>query len=58
MEFQSIIDMHTDALESISLIICPIDKLDPNDMTILPGPGKELKITKEKRDCSTHIWLA
>jgi hypothetical protein len=24
-----------------------MDKLDPMDMTICPGPGKELKITKE-----------
>jgi hypothetical protein len=45
--FQSIFDMRTDALESRSLIRGLMDKLDPNDMTIRLGPGKELKITKE-----------
>jgi hypothetical protein len=45
--FSSIFDLRTDALESRSLIRWLMDKLDPHDMTILPGAGKELKITKE-----------
>jgi hypothetical protein len=45
--FQSIFDLRTDALESRSLIRWLMDKLDPDDMTIRPGAGKELKITKE-----------
>jgi hypothetical protein len=45
--FQSIFDLRTDALESRSLIRWLMDKLDPEDMTIHPGAGKELKITKE-----------
>jgi hypothetical protein len=45
--FQSIFDFRTDALESRSLIRWLMDKLDLNDMTIRPGAGKELKITKE-----------
>jgi hypothetical protein len=44
---QSLFDLHTDALESRSLIRWLMDKLDPDDMTIRPGAGKELKITKE-----------
>jgi hypothetical protein len=45
--FQSIFDLHTDALESRSLIRWLMDKLDPEDVTIRPGARKELKITKE-----------
>jgi hypothetical protein len=45
--FSSIFDLRTDALESRSLIRWLMDKLDPHDMTIRPGAGKELKITKE-----------
>jgi hypothetical protein len=45
--FQSIFDLCTDVLESRSLIRWLMDKLDPDDMTIRPGAGKELKITKE-----------
>jgi hypothetical protein len=45
--FSSIFDLRTDALESISLIRWLMDKLDPHDMTIRPGAGKELEITKE-----------
>jgi hypothetical protein len=45
--FQSIFDLRTDVLESRSLIRWLMDKLDPDDMTIRPGAGKELKITKE-----------
>jgi hypothetical protein len=45
--FSSIFDLRTDALESRSLIRWLMHKLDPHDMTIHPGAGKELKITKE-----------
>jgi hypothetical protein len=45
--FSSIFDLRTDVLESRSLIRWLMDKLDPDDMTIRPGAGKELKITKE-----------
>jgi hypothetical protein len=45
--FQSIFDLCTDALERRSLIRWLMDKLDPDDMTIRLGAGKELKITKE-----------
>jgi hypothetical protein len=45
--FQSIFDLRTNALESRSLIRWLMDKLDPDDMTIHSGAGKELKITKE-----------
>ena len=44
---QSIFNLHTDALESRSLIRLLMDKMDLDDMTIRPGAGKELKITKE-----------
>jgi hypothetical protein len=45
--FQSIFNLRTNALESKSLIRWLMDKLDSDDMTIRPGAGKELKITKE-----------
>jgi hypothetical protein len=45
--FRSIFDLCTDALKSRSLIRWLMDKLDPYDMTVRPGAGKELKITKE-----------
>jgi hypothetical protein len=43
----SIFDLRNDTLESRSLIRRLMDKLDPHDMTIRPGAGKELKITKD-----------
>ena len=42
-----ILDMTLDAIGSRSHLCWLMDKLDPKDMTIRPGPGKELKITKE-----------
>jgi hypothetical protein len=45
--FSSIFDLRTDVLKSRSLIRWLMDKLDPHDMTIRPGAGKELKITKD-----------
>jgi hypothetical protein len=45
--FQSILQMSTDGLAVGSLMNWLMDKLDPVYMTIRPGPGKELKITKE-----------
>jgi hypothetical protein len=39
--------MSTDGLAVGSLLNWLMDKLDPVDMTIRPGIGKELKITKE-----------
>jgi hypothetical protein len=47
LRFQSIFDLRTDALESRTLIRWLMDKLDPDDITIRLGAGKELKITKE-----------
>jgi hypothetical protein len=51
--FSSIFGLRTDALESRSLIRWLMDKLDPHDMTIRPGAGKELKITKD----TVHLIL-
>lgn len=45
--FESILHTRTDALERRLLIRWLMDKIDQVDMTIRPGPGKELKITKE-----------
>ncbi|WVZ63321.1 hypothetical protein U9M48_012962, partial [Paspalum notatum var. saurae] len=45
--FSDILDMTLDAIGSRSHLCWLMDKLDPKDMTIRPGPGKELKITKE-----------
>ncbi|WVZ52977.1 hypothetical protein U9M48_003974 [Paspalum notatum var. saurae] len=45
--FFDILDMTLDATGSQSHLYWLMDKLDPKDMTIRPGPGKELKITKE-----------
>eukprot|EP00267_Zea_mays_P054685 XP_020407941.1 uncharacterized protein LOC109945956 [Zea mays] len=45
--FSTILDMTVDALCSRSHLQWLMDKLDPKDMTIHPGPGKELKITKD-----------
>ena len=45
--FSTILDMTVDALCSRSHLQWLMDKLDPKDMTIRPGPGKELKITKD-----------
>jgi hypothetical protein len=45
--FQSILQMSTDGLVVGSLMNWLMDKVDPVDMTIRPGPGKELKITKK-----------
>ncbi|WVZ89451.1 hypothetical protein U9M48_035858 [Paspalum notatum var. saurae] len=45
--FTDILDMTLDAIGSRSHLCWLMDKLDPKDMTIRPGPGKELKITKE-----------
>ncbi|WVZ63825.1 hypothetical protein U9M48_013426 [Paspalum notatum var. saurae] len=42
-----ILDMTLDAIGSRSHLCWLMDKLDPKDMTIRLGPGKELKITKE-----------
>jgi hypothetical protein len=39
--------MTVDALCSRSHLQWLMDKLDHKDMTIRPGPGKELKITKD-----------
>jgi hypothetical protein len=45
--FSNILDMTLDALGSRSHLCWLMDKLDQKDMTIRPGQGKELKITKE-----------
>ncbi|WVZ58196.1 hypothetical protein U9M48_008489 [Paspalum notatum var. saurae] len=45
--FSDILDMTLDAIGSRSHLCWLMDKLDPKDMTICPGLGKELKITKE-----------
>jgi hypothetical protein len=45
--FQSILEMSIDDLVVGSLLSWLMDKLDPVDMTIRPGRGKELKITNE-----------
>jgi hypothetical protein len=45
--FSNILDMTVDALCSRSHLQWLMDKLDHKDMTIRPGPGKELKITKD-----------
>ncbi|WVZ93387.1 hypothetical protein U9M48_039369 [Paspalum notatum var. saurae] len=45
--FSEILDMTLDSIGSRSHLCWLMDKLDPKDMTIRPGPGKELKITKE-----------
>jgi hypothetical protein len=45
--FQSILQMSIDGLAVGSLMNWLMDKLDPVNMTIRPGLGKELKITKE-----------
>jgi hypothetical protein len=45
--FQSILEMSTDRLAVGLFLSWLMDKLDPVDMTIRPGRGKELKITKE-----------
>ncbi|WVZ84958.1 hypothetical protein U9M48_031924 [Paspalum notatum var. saurae] len=45
--FSEILDMTLDAIGSRSHLCWLMDKTDPKDMTIHPGPGKELKITKD-----------
>jgi hypothetical protein len=45
--FQSILEMSTDGLAVGSLMNWLMYKLHPVDMTIRPGPGKEMKITDE-----------
>ena len=45
--FSKVLDMTLDAIGSRSLLCWLIEKTDPKDMTICPGPGKELKITKD-----------
>jgi hypothetical protein len=45
--FSPILDMITDGIMSRSQLCWLMDKLDPKDMTIRPGPGKELKVTKD-----------
>jgi hypothetical protein len=45
--FSNILDIIVDALCSRSHLQWLMDKLDHKDMTIRPGPGKELKITKD-----------
>jgi hypothetical protein len=51
--FSNILDMTLDALGSRSHLRWLMDKLDHKDMTIRPGQGKELKITKE----TVHLIL-
>ena len=51
--FSNILDMTLDALGSPSHLRWLMDKLDHKDMTIRPGVGKELKITKE----TVHLIL-
>ncbi|KAL5647241.1 hypothetical protein ACJX0J_041596, partial [Zea mays] len=51
--FSNILDMTLDALGSRSHLRWLMDKLDHKDMTIRPGVGKELKITKE----TVHLIL-
>jgi hypothetical protein len=46
-EFSNILDITLDALGNRSHLRWLMDKLDHKDMTIRPGQGKELKITKE-----------
>jgi hypothetical protein len=45
--FSNILYMTVDALCSRSHLRWLMDKLDHKDMIIRPGPGKELKITKD-----------
>ncbi|WVZ52508.1 hypothetical protein U9M48_003561, partial [Paspalum notatum var. saurae] len=45
--FSDILDMTLDVIGSRSHLCWLMDKLDPKDITIRPGPVKELKITKE-----------
>ena len=45
--FADILRMKLDGLGSRSLLAWLMDKLNPADMTIRAGPGKELKITKD-----------
>jgi hypothetical protein len=51
--FFSILDMTIDALGSRTHLCWLMEKLDPKDMTLRIGPGKELKITKE----TVHLIL-
>jgi hypothetical protein len=51
--FSNILDMTLDTLGSRSHLRWLMDKLDHKDMTIRPGQGKELKITKE----TVHLIL-
>ncbi|WVZ58017.1 hypothetical protein U9M48_008332 [Paspalum notatum var. saurae] len=45
--FSDILDMTLDAIGSRLHLCWLMDKLDPKDMTIRPGTGKELKITMD-----------
>ena len=45
--FDPILEMIADGVGSRSLLHWLMDKLDYRDMTLRPGPGKELRITKE-----------
>lgn len=45
--FASLFEMTVPALESRGLLHHLMDIIDPNDMTIKAGPGKNLEITKE-----------
>ncbi|XP_020407202.1 uncharacterized protein [Zea mays] len=51
--FFNILDMTIDALGSRTHLCWLMEKLDPKDMTLRIGPGKELKITKE----TVHLIL-